>query len=77
MQYFSYILSFFSVLSLWLMGNKSIYGMVIGLFSQVLWVIYVIWLGQYGLLIGVFAYTFVHIRNLIKWTKENKSSIVA
>lgn len=72
MEYFSYILSFFSVLSIWLMGNKNIYGILVGLFSQILWVIYVIWLGQYGLLIGVFAYTCVHIRNLIKWTKENK-----
>jgi hypothetical protein len=27
-------------------------------------------LKQYGLLIGVFAYTIIHIRNLKKWTKE-------
>lgn len=52
MQYFSYGLSLVSVISLWLMGNKSI--------------------KQYGLLLGVFAYTIVHIRNLMKWAKENK-----
>lgn len=74
MKYFSYILSVFSVLSLWLMGNKNIYGIVIGLVGQLLWIVYAIFLKEYGLLIGVFAYTIVHIRNLVKWTQETKKN---
>lgn len=74
MKYFSYILSVFSVLSLWLMGDKNIYGIVIGLIGQLLWIVYAIFLKEYGLLIGVFAYTAVHIRNLVKWVQETKGS---
>ena len=67
---FSYILSVLSLISLWLMGNKSIWGIRIGLLNQVLWIVYALMLEQYGLLIGVFAYTIIHIRNLEKWTND-------
>ena len=67
---FSFILSALSLLSLWLMGNKNKLGMVVGLANQLLWVVYAVMLKQYGLLIGVIAYTIIHIRNLAKWSKE-------
>lgn len=66
----SYVLSAFSLLSLWLMGNKSIYGAIVGIVNQALWIVYAIMLKQPGLLIGVIAYTVIHARNLIKWIKE-------
>jgi nicotinamide riboside transporter PnuC len=68
-----YIISIISVLVLWLTGNKSVWGMRLGLANQVLWFIYVIVTKQYGLLIGVIAFTIVYIRNLIKWEKEKKA----
>jgi len=67
---FSFILSALSLLSLWLMGNKNKLGIVVGLANQLLWVVYAVMLKQYGLLIGVIAYTIIHIRNLAKWSKE-------
>lgn len=51
------------------MGNKNIYGIIVGLIGQLLWIVYALYLKEYGLLIGVFAYTIVHVRNLIKWSK--------
>ena len=66
----SYLLSALSLISLWLMGNKSKWGIIVGLFNQALWVVYALMLKQYGLLIGVIAYTIIHIRNLEKWTRE-------
>ena len=67
---FSVVLSAMSLLSLWLMGNKNKLGIVVGLANQLLWVVYALMLKQYGLLIGVIAYTIIHIRNLAKWSKE-------
>ena len=67
---FSFILSALSLLSLWLMGNKNKLGIVVGLANQLLWVVYAVMLKQYGLLIGVIAYTIIPIRNLAKWSKE-------
>jgi hypothetical protein len=67
----SYILSGFSLASLWLMGNKNKIGSIVGIIGQSLWVVYALMLKQPGLLIGVIAYTIVHIRNLIKWKTED------
>lgn len=69
---FSYVLSALSLISLWLMGNKSVWGIIVGLLTQILWIIYALLLEQYGLLIGVVAYTVIHVRNLLKWTKESR-----
>ena len=63
---FSYVLSALSLISLWLMGNKSVWGIIVGLLTQILWIIYALMLEQYGLLIGVVAYTVIHVRNLLK-----------
>lgn len=67
---FSYILSAVSLTSLWLMGNKNKLGIVVGLVGQILWLTYALMLKQYGLIIGVVAYTIIHVRNLIKWARE-------
>lgn len=67
---FSYILSAVSLTSLWLMGNKNKLGIVVGLVGQILWLTYALMLKQYGLIIGVVAYTIIHIRNLLKWIRE-------
>lgn len=69
---FSYVLSALSLISLWFMGNKSVWGIIVGLLTQILWIIYALMLEQYGLLIGVVAYTVIHVRNLLKWTKESR-----
>lgn len=68
-----WIISVTSCFMLWLMGNKSVYGPMVGVANQVLWIIYVIWTSQWGLLLGVSLYTIVHLRNLIKWMRGAKA----
>lgn len=63
----SWILSGISLTSLWLVGNKNKMGFAVGILNQALWVYYALLLKQYGLLVGVIAYTIVNIRNWIKW----------
>jgi len=66
----SWILSANSLISLWLVGNKNKAGFILGLVNQALWVWYALMLKQYGLLVGVIAYTIINYRNLKKWSKE-------
>lgn len=70
---FSYVLSIVSLISLWLIGNKNKYGFVVAILNQGLWTWYAIMLKQYGLLLGVVAYTIIHVRNLIKWSKDKNN----
>jgi hypothetical protein len=71
MDWFSWLLSATSVLMLWMMGNKSTWGPIVGIANQFLWTYYVIFvIHQYGLMIGVIAYLVIHIRNLILWKRS-------
>ena len=66
----SWLLSITSVIMLWMMGNKNRYAPIVGIFNQILWIIYVIMKKDWGLLIGVLLYLTVHIRNTIKWRQD-------
>lgn len=70
-----WFLSVTSCLMLWLMGDKSKWGPVVGVCNQCLWVIYAVKIQEYGLLLGVFAYTGIHIRNFAKWWKVNENRL--
>lgn len=72
--WWSYLLTAIGVTGLWFAGNKSIYGWIIGLCAQLLWITYAISSGQYGFLLSAVAYGYINIRNLIKWKKENESN---
>jgi len=65
-----WLLSLTSCIMLWLMGSKNKWGPVVGLANQVLWYIYAVRLQEWGLLVGITAFTFVHIRNILLWWRE-------
>lgn len=69
----TWILSGLSIITMWLMGNKSRWGPAIGIVSQELWFYYCITTHQYGLLLGAVFYLVIHIRNYILWTREAKN----
>jgi len=65
-----WLLSITSCVMLWLMGNKSSWGPKLGLLNQVLWYFYIIERKEWGLFLGVTAYTVIHIRNMLLWRKK-------
>ena len=67
---YAWFMSSIGILMLWLMGNKSKWGPIIGIVNQVLWTTYAIGVREWGLLPGVVVPFFVHIRNLRKWQRE-------
>lgn len=59
-----------SLWSIYLMGNKSIKGPVVGLLSQVFWIGHVVLTPAWGIAPVPLALTAVHVRNLRKWLRE-------
>jgi hypothetical protein len=55
---------------LWKMGNKVPYAPVIGLFNQIIWVVYVVMTKQWGLMPGVIMYAVIHARNTYLWQRD-------
>jgi hypothetical protein len=61
-----------AMIMLWLMGNGSKKGPIVGLFGQILWMWYALKTAQWGLVLGICMFTIVHARNLWKmWKPEN------
>jgi hypothetical protein len=64
---YTFTMSCISILTLWMMGDKNKYAPWVGLLSQLTWIFYVCYTKQWGLMLGVVAYTVVHLRNILKW----------
>jgi hypothetical protein len=58
---------------LWLMGNGSKWGAVVGFIGQLGWIFYTVKTGQFGLLPGVALYTIIHARNVVKMSHTGSS----
>jgi hypothetical protein len=55
----------------WLYGNKTIYGPLVGLLGQVAWWTLMYEGSLWGLLPANVLMVAIHVRNLIKWKKED------
>ena len=72
MNTWSWLCSALSIAMIWKMGDKSIWGPIIGLVAQVAWTGFMISTESWGLALGVAAFWLVHLRNLRKWHQEKK-----
>jgi hypothetical protein len=54
----------------WQMGNRRWWSPMLGLVGQVFWFLLALYTHQGGLLIGCALWTFIHGRNLLKWSRE-------
>jgi len=68
-----WVLSGLACVTLWLMGNKNVWGPRIGLASQLLWAYYTIITKQWGLVPGMLLYAVIHARNLWRWRHASHS----
>lgn len=68
----SLLLAGVGLTGLWLAGNHSVWGWVVGLVAQVLWVAYAVTTGQWGFLVSAAAYGFVYGRNALRWRNEHR-----
>lgn len=60
-----------TLVGMWLAGNKSSWGWVVGIGNQALWLTFIILFGAWGLLPLLVALLFIYSRNLVKWKREN------
>lgn len=71
--WWSWLLMIVGVTGLWLAGRKLWWAWLIGIFSEVLWIVYALVTKQYGFIAFAAAYMIVFSRNAIGWYKDTKS----
>ena len=65
--YWSYLLTAVGVFGLWLAGRKDRRGWMVGVFAQILWILYATATNQYGFYVSAFAYGWVYLKNARAW----------
>lgn len=68
------LLSLFTLLGMWLAGNKDRRAWVVGLFNQFLWITFAVMFEAWGLLPLSLALVIVYARNLIRWSNLSNES---
>ena len=68
----SYVLTAIGITGIYLAGRRNLYGWVVGLSAQVLWIAYAVTTEQWGFIVSAFAYGSVYANNWRKWAKEAK-----
>ncbi|HEY0771767.1 MAG TPA: hypothetical protein VGD31_15685 [Sphingobacteriaceae bacterium] len=71
-QWWSWLLAAIGIFGLYLAGKRNLYGWVIGIGVQVLWIAYAIATRQWGFIASALAYAAVNLRNYIRWNNEAK-----
>lgn len=74
MEYWSWILTLFGVLGIFLAGKKNKWGWIIGIFSQFLWIAFALVTAQYGFIVASVLYGSIYAKNFISWNKEEKNA---
>ncbi len=69
-QYMTWFMSAVTITSVWLTGNKDVRGWYLGLFSQSLWVIYIIVTHTWGFIPTTAFLAVIQFRNALKWRRK-------
>jgi nicotinamide riboside transporter PnuC len=73
----SYILAAIGVTGIFFVGRKTIWGWLILLINECIWVAYALATKQYGFILMATAYSAVYIKSYLLWRKEDKEPEVS
>jgi nicotinamide riboside transporter PnuC len=68
----SYVLAVIGVAGIYFVGRKTIWGWLVLLFNETLWITYALITKQYGFILSALAYAVVYIRSFMHWNREDK-----
>lgn len=75
MQYASWVLATIGVAGIYFVGRKTIWGWLVLLFNELLWIAYALDTKQYGFIFSTLAYAIVYIRSYIHWSREKVNEL--
>jgi hypothetical protein len=75
MQYWSWVLAIIGVAGIYFVGRKTIWGWLVLLFNEGLWITYALITDQYGFIFSALAYAIVYIRSYVHWSKDKVNEI--
>ena len=75
MMYWSYVLAAIGVAGIFFVGRKTVWGWLVLLFNEVLWIAYALITNQYGFILSAIAYAIVYIKSYLLWRQEASKGV--
>lgn len=72
MEYWSWILAAIGITGIFFVGKKTVWGWLILLVNEFIWIAYAVSTKQYGFIISALAYAAVYVRSYIHWKREEE-----
>ena len=69
-QYWSWILAAVGVTGIYFVGRKTIWGWLVLLINECIWIAYALATDQYGFIFMATAYSIVYIRSYLLWRRD-------
>jgi nicotinamide riboside transporter PnuC len=69
-QYWSWLLAVIGVTGIFFVGRKTVWGWLVLLVNEAIWIVYAVTTKQYGFIVSAIAYAAVYIKSFIHWRRE-------
>jgi hypothetical protein len=66
----SWVLATIGVLGIYFVGRKTIWGWLVLLANEVIWIAYALTTKQYGFIVSAVAYAIVYVRSFVHWRRD-------
>ena len=73
----SYVLAAIGVTGIFFVGRKTIWGWLVLLLNECLWIVYAVTTKQYGFIFAAIAYGIVYIKSYLLWRLEDQKDPVS
>jgi hypothetical protein len=70
MELWSWALAAIGVAGTFFVGQKAIWGWIVLMVSEVMWVVYAVHTEQYGFIVAAIAYGAVYIKSYLHWKAD-------
>jgi|LauGreDrversion4_2_1035121.scaffolds.fasta_scaffold04379_19 hypothetical protein len=73
----SYVLAAIGVTGIFFVGRKTIWGWLVLLLNECLWIVYAVTTKQYGFIFAAIAYAVVYIKSFLHWKNEDEEVTIS
>jgi hypothetical protein len=69
-QIWSWVLAVVGVSGMYFVGKKTVWGWLVLLVNECIWIAYALATSQYGFIVMALAYAVVYVKSFLAWRKE-------
>jgi len=66
----SWILAAIGITGIYFVGRKTVWGWLVLLVNEVIWIVYATTTKQYGFIVSAIAYAVVYVRSFLHWRRD-------